>query len=166
MREECSPIIPTLELPAVASRPGIREFLFGAAFAHGVLGEEFFVDTPPEKGCDVVPVGIRRRASEFIAVDSFLEMTCVLAHVRDLQLVEILDGVLAIGEPGDPLFDSVPCIALVAPAVRAFLFRTNASSASSILSLAIVYCLPRLGCERPEALFSLKFIESLRGRAG
>ena len=69
------------ELLMVTSRPCIREFLFGTAFPRRVLGEEFFVDTPPKKGRDVVPVSVGRRAGEFIAVDSFFQVTCVLTHL-------------------------------------------------------------------------------------
>jgi hypothetical protein len=72
-------------------------------------------------------------------------MTGVLAHVRDLQLVEAHDEILAIGEPGDPLFDSAPCIALFPLSVLFCFERTNASRASSIHSPATDHRLLMLG---------------------
>ena len=87
--------------------------------------------------------------------------------MRDLKLVDRLDGFLAISEPANPLSDDASCIALVVPAVRVpFCFeRTNAFSASSILSLATVYRPPKQEFEQSEAPFSLILIESLRERA-
>ena len=99
MDEERFPIGSTPELLAIASWPLVREFLFSSACSRWVLDDEFLLDTPAEERSDVVPVGVGRRSGDLTSIDAFLQLTPVLAHVRHLQLVERLDGLLAICEP-------------------------------------------------------------------
>ena len=85
--------------------------------------------------------------------------------MRDLQLAEALDRILTISEPRSSLTDDAPCITLVVAAVRALLLRAD-ERFQRVLDRGTGHSSsPEPWSERPEAVFSLKFIESLWQKA-
>jgi len=60
MREKRFSIVSIPELLPITPRSRVGKFLLGTSLPRWVLSEEFLVDTPPEEGRDVVPVGVGR----------------------------------------------------------------------------------------------------------
>jgi hypothetical protein len=81
MREKRFSLSSTPELLAITPRALVGQFLFGSPCSRWIFSDEVLVDTPTQKGCNVVPVGVGRRTSDLITADSLLKMARVLARM-------------------------------------------------------------------------------------